>query len=336
MSKCPVDPRNIVKAIVTAIVFPMNKMMLDLPWKPLYTQSGGGTNNEEPSVMATWSLAATIAFMVVVYCFEGSLDARQKAAYLKTTFPKELELTVAKIDADRAVSQTTKKPKEAEEKKAADDNDDDGTTNKKDKVDDSKPLLGQLQAKFTSSQAYGLDKINFGMLSSTYDIIESIAFLLLGFLPYMWDMATSLGATWLGWTPDDEIKITLVFLLLVTLVGTVTSLPFELYSTFQIERKHGFNKQTYGLFFSDKVKSLLLTCVIGGPFIALLLKIIKVGFKESERTCNLDTQYSGLYVGRSSFIILTLFVLPFVISFSLRCFFFRWVESTFICMCGDS
>jgi hypothetical protein len=286
MSKCPVDPRNIIKAIVAAIVFPMNKMM-DLPWKPFYTQSGTTTTEaEEPSVMATWSLAATIAFMVVVYCFEGSLDARQKAAYLKTTFPKELELTVGKIDADRAVS-TQKKTKkgeaEAKEKKGADDNNEEDDGTKKDKVDDSKPLLGQLQAKFTSSQAYGLDKINFGMLSSTYDIIESIAFLMLGFLPYMWDMATSLGATWLGWTPDDEIKITLVFLLLVTLVGTVTSLPFELYSTFQIERKHGFNKQTYGLFFSDKVKSLLLTCVIGGPFIALLLKIIQVGFKGFER-----------------------------------------------------
>jgi CAAX prenyl protease N-terminal, five membrane helices len=286
MSKCPVDPRNIIKAIVAAIVFPMNKMM-DLPWKPFYTQSGTTTTEaEEPSVMATWSLAATIAFMVVVYCFEGSLDARQKAAYLKTTFPKELELTVGKIDADRAVStqkKTKKEEAEAKEKKAADDNNEEDDGAKKDKVDDSKPLLGQLQAKFTSSQAYGLDKINFGMLSSTYDIIESIAFLMLGFLPYMWDMATSLGATWSGWTPDDEIKITLVFLLLVTLVGTVTSLPFELYSTFQIERKHGFNKQTYGLFFSDKVKSLLLTCVIGGPFIALLLKIIKVGFKGFER-----------------------------------------------------
>jgi len=56
-----------------------------------------------------------------------------------------------------------------------------------------------------------------------------------------------------------------------------SSLPFEMYSTFQIERKHGFNKQTLGLFFSDKVKELLLTCAIGGPVTALLLQIIKMG-----------------------------------------------------------
>jgi STE24 endopeptidase len=44
-----------------------------------------------------------------------------------------------------------------------------------------------------------------------------------------------------------------------------------------IEKKHGFNKQTPGLFFTDKLKSLALTFVIGGPFVALLLQIIKMG-----------------------------------------------------------
>jgi STE24 endopeptidase len=70
--------------------------------------------------------------------------------------------------------------------------------------------------------------------------------------------------------------MSLIFLGVTTVIGTVTALPFELYSTFQIEKKHGFNKQTPGLFFTDKVKSLVLTCVIGGPFAAALLKIIKV------------------------------------------------------------
>ena len=50
----------------------------------------------------------------------------------------------------------------------------------------------------------------------------------------------------------------------------------EQYSTFKIEKKHGFNKMTPGLFVSDKIKGLVLTAVIGGPFTALLLKIIEV------------------------------------------------------------
>lgn len=36
-------------------------------------------------------------------------------------------------------------------------------------------------------------------------------------------------------------------------VQTVIGLPFSLYSTFVVEAKHGFNKQTLGLFFADKV-----------------------------------------------------------------------------------
>uniref|UniRef100_A0A7S1VGS5 CAAX prenyl protease n=1 Tax=Grammatophora oceanica TaxID=210454 RepID=A0A7S1VGS5_9STRA len=186
------------------------------------------------------------------------MDARQREAYQKTQFPKELEATVAAIDVERA--------KIKEESKADDDD------------ESTKLLLPQLKAKFVSSQGYGLDKIHFGMISATYDTFESVVFLLLGFLPYVWDLSAKWGASWFGLDPQEhEIRISLIFLAVITLIGTVTSLPFALYSTFQIEKKHGFNKQTLGLFFSDKVKSLALTFVIGGPFVALLLQIIKMG-----------------------------------------------------------
>lgn len=36
---------------------------------------------------------------------------------------------------------------------------------------------------------------------------------------------------------------------------TLIGLPFSLYSTFVVEAKHGFNKQTLGLFFADKVSA---------------------------------------------------------------------------------
>jgi CAAX prenyl protease N-terminal, five membrane helices/Peptidase family M48 len=235
-----------------SVVGAVNRITI-LQMKPLYTQSGSSSSGDATGdilSLGQWSLVATIGFTLFVYAFEGSLDARQKATYQKTDFPKELQATVSKIDAERE-----------KEKK-------DGET---------KPLLEQLQAKFKASQAYGLDKINFGMISSTYDTVESVAFLVLGFLPYIWDKSVDFGGHFFGWTADDEIKVTLIFLLITTIIGTITALPFELYSTFQIERKHGFNKQTIELFFTDKIKSLLLSCAIGGPFVALLLKIIKMG-----------------------------------------------------------
>jgi len=57
---------------------------------------------------------------------------------------------------------------------------------------------------------------------------------------------------------DREITITLIFLGVTTIIGTIMSLLFEIYSTSYIEKKHGFNKQTPSLFVTDKIKSLLL------------------------------------------------------------------------------
>jgi len=241
---------------------------MDLPWKPIYTQSTGqfdweggisaakDADDGSFAPLMYWSLAGTIAFTLLVYVVEGHLDARQKRAYQITEFPEELEKTVAKIDAQKKESSGDDKTKDGEEDKS---------------------LLEQLQEKFKSSQAYGMDKINFGMIAGTYETFESIAFLLLGITPFLWDQSVSLGGTYLGIQKDEEIKITLVFLFLQSLIESIKSLPFEIYKTFNIEKKHGFNKQTYGLFFSDKLKSFGLSCVIGGPFIALMLKIIKMG-----------------------------------------------------------
>jgi len=268
--KCPIDPQTIVQHFLS-----FNEKM-DLPWTPRYSQIVGAgleaTADESlNSPLGYWALAATIFFTVAVYCFEGNLDHRQKSAYQKTVFPRELETTVSLIDTEREAAAASKKSSNKEDESKEGD-----TQTKED--DDHKPLLPQLQSKFKSSQLYGLDKINFGMISSTYDTVESVIFLLLGFLPLLWDKSVEYGSTYFGYTEqDNEIKITLIFLAITTVIGTITSLPFELYSTFQIEKKHGFNKQTMGLFFSDKIKSIVLTFLIGGPFVALLLRIIQSG-----------------------------------------------------------
>ena len=218
-----------------------------LPWIPKYTQASSSEEYVAETEVFRFALMATIAFTVAVYSFEGMLDARQKRAYQVTEFPKELEKTVGAIDNER-----------------------------KQEDKDTESLLPKLRSKFVSAQTYGLDKINFGIISSAYETFESVVFLLLGFMPYIWDLSVSVGNDYFGWTEaENEIKISLIFLAVTTVIGTITQLPFELYSTFRIEHKHGFNKMTLGLFFTDKIKSLVLTALIGGPFVSLLLFIIK-------------------------------------------------------------
>lgn len=258
-----------------------------LPLTPIYTQSRGefdwsrgiSANATEDdgshSILGYWSLFGTIAFTLTVYLLEGMLDARQKRSYSLTEFPKELAQTVSKIDDQNKKDASVSSSSNAGANKEEDAKNIESEERDQDSINKDKPLLGQLQEKFTKSQQYGLDKINFGMISGSFETLEAIAILLTGLLPYFWDLSVKLSQKYL--TNPGEIQISLIFMLLQTIHGTITGLAFELYSTFYIEKKHGFNKQTYGLFFSDKVKSLILQCIIGGPFVALLLKIIKVG-----------------------------------------------------------
>jgi STE24 endopeptidase len=243
-------------------------MLLDISaWKPVYTQSDGiysegDSGQDENPTPTMWinAFSATILFTLVVYVWEHYLDFRQLESYLSTTFPVELETTIGRIDANA--------PKSTDSK------------------EENQPLLPQLQAKFSKAQAYGLDKIAFSMVHSTYETIECIAFLVLGFQPYVWDKSAQLTSQFLYpaaastaafsvFERDHEISISLVFLAIATILGTITALPFEVYSTFYIEKEHGFNQQTASLFVVDKIKGLALTMVIGGPFVSLLLYIIR-------------------------------------------------------------
>jgi STE24 endopeptidase len=55
-----------------------------------------------------------------------------------------------------------------------------------------------------------------------------------------------------------------LFFLLLSYGNTLINLPFSLYSTFRIEKKYGFNRQTIGLFVVDTLKGLLLSTVLNG------------------------------------------------------------------------
>lgn len=275
------ETENPAGALITTIIICFAMLNLELPWEPLYTQSGGESSGiDTSSSLYHYALASTVAFTIVVHSFEAYLDLRQRSQYKLSQvddFPEELERTVSKIDEERKQEDAKKTDKPGEQTSESVDG---GVREKDDQggqTDTSKPLLPQLKEKFRSAQAYGLDKVNFGIAASAFDVLYELFCLVLGFLPWIWDESADLGRHFFGWTEtENEIKISLIFLLVTTIIGSMTSLPFELYSTFEVEKKHGFNKQTPGLFFSDKLKSLILTFIIGGPFIAFLLHIIKV------------------------------------------------------------
>lgn len=65
------------------------------------------------------------------------------------------------------------------------------------------------------------------------------------------------------------------FLLSVFLLLAVLDLPFDLYRTFKLEQRFGFNKMTPQLFAVDLIKKLLLFFAIGAPLAAAVLWLMQ-------------------------------------------------------------
>ncbi|GBO39898.1 CAAX prenyl protease 1, partial [Araneus ventricosus] len=70
---------------------------------------------------------------------------------------------------------------------------------------------------------------------------------------------------------------TVTFALIGAFITTIIDLPWSLYSTFVIEERHGFNKQTLGFFVKDKIKKFIVVQAIALPLLACIIQIVKVG-----------------------------------------------------------
>jgi len=117
---------------------------------------------------------------------------------------------------------------------------------------------------------YTLAKLRLGIASDAYGSAVLIVWTLLG------------GLAWLnGFLLDTVLPrwggmaYQLLLVGATMLIGGLLDLPFELWRTFRLEQRFGFNKTTPALYASDLVKSTLLTVAIGGPLLALVLWIMQ-------------------------------------------------------------
>jgi STE24 endopeptidase len=140
-----------------------------------------------------------------------------------------------------------------------------------------KTLQGVIsQEKFEKSRAYSLDKSYFHFIHEFVTIIMDSAILYFGVLPWFWKNAESFLVS-VGLNAENEILHTLAFLAGVMIWSQITDLPFTLYSTFVIEARHGFNKQTIWLFFRDMIKGMCLSIILGPPIVAAIIVIVQKG-----------------------------------------------------------
>lgn len=130
-------------------------------------------------------------------------------------------------------------------------------------------ILGISPADMKKSAAYAMDKFNYAQISGLFQLAVTLVFLATGGLGWVNQTIT----TWAG-DSSRPILIGLGFFGLLGVLNFFISLPFDLYFTFVLEEKHGFNRQTAKGFIIDTIKTILLTLALGAPLLAALLWVM--------------------------------------------------------------
>ena len=122
------------------------------------------------------------------------------------------------------------------------------------------------EEKYRTSLEYQQTQSKFSFLSSGISFLIMLIMLLFG--------GFGLLDSFLKPFFDDQIILALAFFAVLMIASDLLSLPFQLYSIFVIEEKFGFNKMTIKTFFTDKLKSYLISILIGGGLLYLLLYLV--------------------------------------------------------------
>jgi STE24 endopeptidase len=116
---------------------------------------------------------------------------------------------------------------------------------------------------------YTLARGRFGLLTTAFSTAVLLGWTLLGGLEL-------LNGTLLEWVQPryGDMAYQLALLAAFVLIGGALELPFDLYSTFRIEQRFGFNRLTWRMLMADMAKGLVVGSVIGLPLAALILWIM--------------------------------------------------------------
>ncbi|MDP1851196.1 MAG: M48 family metallopeptidase [Candidatus Planktophila sp.] len=116
--------------------------------------------------------------------------------------------------------------------------------------------------EYAKSMEYGTDKYKFEMLTSVITTVAILSAIILGWFAKL-DLQIRERI-------ENNLLVTIVFIGILIVISSLSSIPGRYYSTFIIEEKYGFNKTTKKLFITDTFKQLLLSLLIGLPLLYLI------------------------------------------------------------------
>jgi len=116
---------------------------------------------------------------------------------------------------------------------------------------------------YNKSNEYTRAKSTFGLLKDVFDLVVFFSFWFLRGFPFLDSICSSFQFS--------EIVTGLIFMAIMSVVQTLIGLPWDIYSTFVLEERFGFNKTTPWTFVKDRIKGLALTMLLGGPLLYIVL-----------------------------------------------------------------
>ena len=118
--------------------------------------------------------------------------------------------------------------------------------------------------KYEIAGNYSVEKQRVAIITTLYDFV--LFFVWVGFGLEFLDSLVNIEQSWLK---------AIVFIDAFIIINWILALPFELYSTFKLDKKYGFSNMTPALFIKDTIKSGILFLVAGSAVIAGISLIIE-------------------------------------------------------------
>ena len=109
---------------------------------------------------------------------------------------------------------------------------------------------------------YNMERRKIGILESIFSTVVLLIFLYSGFFVKIANFSSTFS--------DNYITQNLLFLLIYFIISYILSIGFDIYKTFSIEERYGFNKSTVKTFILDQIKSIILTVIIGGGLLFII------------------------------------------------------------------
>lgn len=121
---------------------------------------------------------------------------------------------------------------------------------------------------YRKSMEYQIANSKFENISSTFSYVFTMVLIFTGTFAMLDEWSRNFS--------NDMVWSTLIFFGTFALLSDIIGIPFDLYKTFVIEERFGFNRTTAKLFITDKIKGYLLAGILGGCLLAIFVLFYQI------------------------------------------------------------